>query len=430
MSEASSKMGFPYNRWIVLLAGITGMVAIANYQYGWTLFVVPIAKGFGVSNAVVQVAFTTFILLETWPIPIWAYVADRYSPRLVVAVGGVLVLLGWVLGGYATNITQIYIGQGILAGTGAGMVYGTAVGSALKWFPDRRGFAAGLTAAGFGAGSAATVLPILMTINTAGYKTAFITWGLIQGIVVIVAALFIVAPPKGWTVRGRVGEALTERVAARQTKENFTPIQMVRKPNFWVMYIMMTMVATGGLMAIAQFDPIAREFAIRDVPVTLLAFTLPAIGWTLTLDRLLNGFTRPFFGWVSDHIGREYTMTIAFSLEALAIIALTQSFGNPLLFVLISGLVFFGWGEIYSLFPSMSADFFGKRYASTNYALLYTAKGTASIFIPFGSIWAKTIGWQGVFTIAIVFDIIAALLAFFVLRRLKVPTLPKASVAS
>lgn len=310
------------------------------------------------------------------------------------------------------------------------MVYGTAVGSALKWFPDRRGFAAGLTAAGFGAGSAATVLPILMTINTAGYKTAFITWGLIQGIVVIVAALFIVAPPKGWTVRGRVGEALTERVAARQTKENFTPIQMVRKPNFWVMYIMMTMVATGGLMAIAQFDPIAREFAIRDVPVTLLAFTLPAIGWTLTLDRLLNGFTRPFFGWVSDHIGREYTMTIAFSLEALAIIALTQSFGNPLLFVLISGLVFFGWGEIYSLFPSMSADFFGKRYASTNYALLYTAKGTASIFIPFGSIWAKTIGWQGVFTIAIVFDIIAALLAFFVLRRLKVPTLPKASVAS
>jgi OFA family oxalate/formate antiporter-like MFS transporter len=484
------------NRWVVLLFAILGMVAVANYQYGWTLFVPPLQKALGVEQAAIQVTFTVFVLLETWLVPFEGWLVDKFGPRLLVMIGGVLAGLGWIGSGSATTLTALYLSYAF-SGIGAGIVYGTAVGIALKWFPDHRGLAAGLTAAGFGAGSAFTVAPIANLINTAGYQTAFVRWGIIQGVVVVIAALFLKAPPLGWlpkTWRTVPGAELV--VKKRQSVGDFTPGQMAATPQFWLMYLMMAMVATGGLMAVAQLNPMATDFKVAKIPVSLLGLTMPALVFALSADRLVNGFCRPFWGWVSDQIGREGTMTLAFGLEAVAIFTLLQFAAHPLLFVILSAFTFFGWGEIFSLFPATCGDFFGRKYATANYGFLYTAKGTASMFVPIGSALAAgkafdfradillllggllvifalflaptvfqmdlgglakkallavagllvvygivltvmptlptpfsakftmpKVGWFGVFAVAIAFDIIAATLAFFVLRNMKVPTM-------
>ena len=485
------------NRWIILFFSVLSMVAVANFQYGWTLFVPPLQKHLRQEQALIQVTFTVFVLLETWLVPFEGWLVDKFGPRLLVMLGGVLAGLGWVASGRAESLTALY-GSYALSGLGAGIVYGTAIGSALKWFPDHRGLAAGLTAAGFGAGSAFTVAPIANMINSAGYQAAFIRWGIIQGIVVVIAALFLKAPPAGWlpgTWRKRGGE----EVKKRQSAVDFTSGQMAATPHFWLMYVMMAMVATGGLMAVAQLNPMAVDFKVDKIPVSFLWLTMPALTFALSADRLVNGLCRPFWGWVSDHIGCEKTMTLAFGLEALAIFALIKFAHNPLLFVIFSAFTFFGWGEIFSLFPATTGDFFGRKHATANYGFLYTAKGTASVFVPIGSalaagkafdfradillviggalvlfalflaptalkldlgrktkslllavagalvtyglvltvvptVWTpfpakftlpKT-GWQGVFAIAIVFDVIAATLAFFVLRRMKAPSAAQA----
>jgi OFA family oxalate/formate antiporter-like MFS transporter len=386
------------------------MVMIANLQYGWTLFVNPLAAKFHWTKAAIQVAFAIFVLTETWLVPFEAYFVDLFGPRLLVAMGGVLVGLAWMIDANARTLSALYLG-GAIGGVGAGIVYGTAVGSALKWFPDRRGLAAGLTAAGFGAGSALTIVPIYTMIKTSGYQSAFLTFGIVQGVVVLLAAWFLRAPRKG-----EVREvAATPRV--NQSTRDYHPLEMVRTPAFWLQYVMMTMVATGGLMAVAQLAPMAKDYKVADLPVSLFGITMAALPFALSLDRILNGLTRPFFGWVSDHIGRENTMFIAFSLEGLAIILLLKLAHIPAMFVVLSGLVFFGWGEIYSLFPSINGDLFGRKFATTNYGLLYTAKGTASLLVPIGSILkASTGSWVPIFMVAIAFDFIAALLAMFVLK--------------
>lgn len=478
------------------------MVAVANYQYGWTLFVPPLQKALGVEQAAVQVTFTVFVLLETWLVPFEGWLVDKFGPRLLVMVGGVVAGLGWIGSGNAQSLTALYLSYA-LSGIGAGIVYGTAVGIALKWFPDHRGLAAGLTAAGFGAGSAFTVAPIASLIASSGYQTAFIRWGIIQGVTVVIAALFLKAPPQGWlpkTWRSVPGAELT--VKKRQSVGDFTPTQMAATPQFWLMYFMMAMVATGGLMAVAQLNPMATDFKVAKIPVTLLGLTMPALVFALSADRLVNGFCRPFWGWVSDQIGREGTMTLAFGLEAVAIFLLLQFAANHYLFVILSAFTFFGWGEIFSLFPATCGDFFGRKYATANYGFLYTAKGTASMFVPIGSALAAgkafdfradimlllggllviftlflaptvfqmhlgggarkgilgaaallviygisltviptlptpfsakftmpKVGWFGVFAVAIAFDLIAATLAFFVLRNMKVPALAQTSAA-
>jgi OFA family oxalate/formate antiporter-like MFS transporter len=373
-------------------------------------------------------------------------------------------------------------------------VYGTAIGSALKWFPDHRGLAAGLTAAGFGAGSALTVAPIANMINNAGYQHAFIHWGVIQGALVVLAALFLKAPPAGWLPQAWKHAPRGDEVRKRQTAAEFKSGEMASTTQFWVMYLMMTLVATGGLMATAQLNPMAVEFKVDKVPITFLWLTLPALQFALSADRVLNGICRPVWGWVSDHIGREKTMAIAFTLEAMAIFLLIKFAANPKAFVVFSAFTFFGWGEIYSLMPAICGDFFGRKHATQNYGFLYTAKGTASVFVPIGSalaagkafdfradvllliggalaffshflaptvlriplrgkthdilfgiglaivaygivltvvpqVWTPfsarlglpKIGWPGVFAIAILFDLTAAALAFFVLRKMKVP---------
>jgi OFA family oxalate/formate antiporter-like MFS transporter len=400
-------------RWIQLGLGILGMVMVANYQYGWTLFVNPINEKYRWGQAAIQVAFSLFVLTETWLVPFEAYLVDRFGPRLIVAVGGILVGIAWVIDAFANSLTLLYLG-GILSGTGAGIVYGTAMGTALKWFPDRRGLAAGLTAAGFGAGSALTIIPISMVIENYGYEPAFLYFGLFQGAVVFLSAFFLRSP------KPEELPTLPSSPQVQQTRRNYTPIDMLKTGRFWLLYVMMTMMATGGLLATAQIAPLARDYRVAEIPLPILGVTLTALQWALSLDRVMNGITRPFFGWVSDHIGRENTMFIAFSLEGLAISLLLLFAHNPILFVVLTGLTFFAWGEIYSLFPATVGDLFGWRYATTNYGLLYTAKGTASLLVPIGSLVRDLTGsWVPIFMLAIAFDFTAALLAMFVLKRVR-----------
>jgi MFS transporter, OFA family, oxalate/formate antiporter len=401
------------HRWLQLIFGIVAMVMIANLQYGWTLFVDPLSKSNNWTRAAVQVAFSVFVLCETWLVPFEAYLVDRFGPRLLVLVGGILVGVAWAINAAAGSLEMLYLGA-VVGGIGAGIVYGTSVGNALKWFPDRRGLAAGLTAAGFGAGSALTIIPISNVINASGYRAAFLEFGVIQGIVVVLVALFLRAP--------KAGEVAQVSVAPRvlQSGRDFAPQDAVRTPVFWLLYVMFTMVAMGGLMATAQLGPMATDYKVANVPVSLVGITLAALPFALSLDRIMNGITRPFFGWVSDHIGRENTMFIAFTLEGLAILALITFAYVPALFVVLTGLAFFAWGEIYSLFPAISGDIFGRKYATTNYGLLYTAKGTASLLVPVGSVLqAATGSWMPIFLVAVAFDFITALLALFVLKPLR-----------
>jgi len=410
----------PTYRWMQLFLGIVCMVMIANLQYGWTLFVNPISDKFGWSKAAIQVAFTIFVLFETWLVPFEGYLVDRFGPRPVVFVGGLLCMIGWVMNAYADSLMTFYIAAAI-SGTGAGAVYGTSVGNALKWFPDRRGLAAGLTAAGFGAGSALTVLPISAIIKTMGFQTAFLYFGIGQGIIVMLIALGL-TDPRRVLQAGFPKTAAAAKRSARiiQTKRDYRPLEIVREPVFWVMYVMFVLVAAGGLMATAQLAPIAKDFKIADIPVSILGLTLPALTFALTLDRVLNGLTRPFFGWVSDHIGRELTMLIAFTLEGIGILFLFQLGQDPVMFVILSGLVFFAWGEIYSLFPSTNADTFGSKFAAANAGLLYTAKGTAALLVPLSSVLTAATGnWHAVFMTAAIMNIAAALLAWFVLRPMR-----------
>lgn len=414
ISSAGSASGSSTNRWLQLLMGIICMAMIANLQYGWTLFVNPIADKYGWSKAAIQVAFTIFVLTETWLVPVEGYLVDRFGPKPVVLVGGVLCGIGWVLNSYAASLPMLYFAAAI-SGIGAGAVYGTCVGNALKWFPDRRGLAAGLTAAGFGAGSALTILPISAMIKNQGYEAAFLYFGILQGAVVFVLSLWLKSAPEDL----KKSQAISA-INVQQARRDYKPMEIIRQPVFWVMYAMFVMVAAGGLMATAQLGPIARDFQIGDVPVSIMGLALPALTFALAIDRVLNGLTRPFFGWVSDQIGREKTMFIAFAIEAVGILALYEFGHNPVAFVILTGIVFFAWGEIYSLFPSTCADTFGSKYAAANAGMLYTAKGTASLLVPLSSVLTAATGnWHAVFIAASVMNAAAALMAWFMLRPMR-----------
>jgi len=398
------------SRWLQLAIGIVCMVMIANLQYGWTLFVTPIDQKYHWGRASIQVAFSIFVLTETWLVPIEGWFVDRFGPKIVALIGGILVGIAWALNSAADSLAILYLAAAI-GGIGAGAVYGTCIGNALKWFPDRRGLAAGLTAAGFGAGSALTIIPIQSMIAGSGYEPTFLWFGVGQGVIVFVLSFALRAP------RGGEVPASTR---VMQSVRNYTPFQMLASPIFWVMYIMFVLVAAGGLMATAQLAPMANDFAVAKVPVSLVGITLPALTFALSIDRILNGITRPFFGWVSDNIGRENTMFIAFGLEAIGIYARSALGHDPVLFVVLSGVVVFAWGEIYSLFPSTCTDVYGSQHATTNAGLLYTAKGTASLLVPLGNVlMAATGSWHAVFVIGAIMNAAAAVMALAVLKPLR-----------
>jgi OFA family oxalate/formate antiporter-like MFS transporter len=401
----------PSYRWLQLFLGVLCMIMVANLQYGWTLFVNPLDAKYHWGRAAIQVAFSIFVLTETWLVPVEGYLVDRYGPKIVVMIGGLLAGISWIINAYADTLTVLYISAAI-GGVGAGAVYGTCIGNALKWFPDRRGLAAGVTAAGFGAGSALTILPIQAIIKANGFETAFLYFGIGQGLVVFLVSFGLTSPKED--------EAPPSAAKLEQTQRNYRPLEILRTPVFWVMYMMFVMMAAGGLMATAQLAPIAKDFKVAEVPVSLLGLTLPALTFALSIDRVLNGLTRPFFGWVSDNIGRENTMFIAFGLEAIGIVALSVYGTDPMLFVILSGLVFFAWGEIYSLFPSTCTDSFGSKFAAANAGLLYTAKGTASLLVPLANVLTTSTGsWHAVFWTAAGMNAVAAIMALALLKPMR-----------
>jgi MFS transporter, OFA family, oxalate/formate antiporter len=397
------------NPWIQLIIGVICMAAVANLQYGWTLFVNPIDAKYHWGRAAIQVAFSLFVLLETWLIPIEGYMVDRFGPKWVVIVGGILVAIAWVLNSVASSLPVLYFGAAI-GGIGTGCVYGTCVGNALKWFPGRRGLAAGITASGFGAGAAITIGPIRTMIEGSGYEHAFLTFGLIQGGIVFVLGWLLLAPPPS---------LVATAVKPSQTAHGYTPGDVLKSPVFYVMYVMFVLIAAGGLTMAASMAPIADDFKISKIPVDLFGMLMPALGFALFLNRIFDGIGRPFFGWLSDQIGREYTMALAFTLGAVALFTLSQSGRNPVVFVLVTALYFGVYGEIFSLFPATQGDTFGSKFAAANNGMLYTAKGAGSLLVPVAALLAKGHGWNFVFMIFVAGNLIAALLALFVLKPMR-----------
>ncbi len=400
------------NRWIQLAAGVVAMVVISNFQYAFTLFTPGLKETFAaVPYADIALIYTLFILFETWPLPLAGYFIDKFGIRNLMLIGSVLIFLGWTLGGtVATSVFHLYIYYGVLAGTGAGIIYISTVANAIKWFPDKRGLAAGLTAAGFGGGSALTLIPISHTIASQGWAGAMTAWGIGQGIVAMVMALILRHPPKGWLPMDWV-----QPKAVAQTRREFTSAQMMSQKEFYIMYAMFLMVCTGGLMTTGNMSQIAKSLNVFDATFMGIAI----VPLTATLAGVSNAAARIVWGAASDRFGREYTMAFAFALEGVLIFLMTRIMGMPLAFMILMPFVFLAWGEIYALFSAMTGDVFGPKNASGNYGILYTAKGLASIMAGWGAA-AVAAMYAGSFTvpyyIAAGFDLVAAALALFVLR--------------
>ncbi|MGH6788146.1 MAG: oxalate/formate MFS antiporter [Pseudolabrys sp.] len=402
-----------WNRWSQLILGLIAMMAISSPQYVWTLFTGPLNQKLGTTLAELQWTFSLLIILQTWCSPMQAYLVDRFGPRLLISVGAAMSGGGWVLSASVDNIWALYFCYGFICGFGTGIIYVGIIGLMMRWFPDRRGLATGLAAAGYGFGAIFTSFPIDSMIKASGYAHTLVVFGIILGLIGIIAAQWMRVPPDGWLPAGYSPATAT----TMQSKRSYTPKEMLQSPIFWLLFIMMSMMSTSGLMVVSNVGPFAKEFKVADV----LVFGMAALPLSLTLSRFTNGLTRPFFGWVSDRIGREMTMFIAFSLECAAILVLFAFIDRPALFVVLTGLVFFGWGEIFSLFPSTLTDTFGPKFAATNYGFLYIAQGVGSILGgPAAAYIKQTTGsWTSVFIIVAILDIVTALLAITALRAMR-----------
>jgi oxalate/formate antiporter len=404
---AATSIHMPAKRWWQLLAGLVCMMAISSPQYVWTLFTKPLTGAYGVPLSTLQVTFSILIVLQTFSSPFQGWLVDRFGPRLLISAGSLLTGLSWVLASGAGDVTTLYLTYGFLGGIGTGIVYIGVVGLMVKWFPDKRGLAVGTVAAGYGMGAMLTTFPISSSITDRGLQSTFIIFGIGFGLVGFVAAQFLRSPPANYVPAGF--KAVEEKGVG--------PGVMVKSPIFWLMFVMMTMMSTSGLMVTSQLAAFAKDAGVTSVMVWGLA----AVPLALTIDRICNGLTRPLFGFISDRIGRENTMFIAFLLEAAAMTLWLQTSDNAVLFVLLSGVVFLGWGEIFSLFPSTLTDTFGARFATVNYGCLYIAQGIGSILGgPLAALLREKSGsWTPVFSLAIGADILTALLALFVLKAMR-----------
>ena len=399
-------------RWIQLLLGFIVMMTISSPQYVWTLFVPSFQKTTGSILSEVQWTITILIVLQTWLAPMQGFLVERFSPKLLIGLGALMSGAGWIASSYTQTIWGLYATYGFLCGVGTGIVYIGIIGLMVKWFPDRRGLATGVVAAGYGFGAILTTFPIDSMIKALGYQHTLVVFGAIFGIIGLIGALMLRSP----------SERMTGRATLATKDVGYAPIIMLRSPVFWLMFVMMSMMSTGGLMVITQFTSFAKSFGVTaQTTVVILGMTFAAIPAALTFDRITNGLTRPFFGWLSDHIGRENTMAIAFILEGVAVFLMLQYRSDPYLLVLLSGLVFFGWGEIFSLFPSTLTDTFGTKYATTNYGFLYMAQGVGSILgAPIAAmIYEATGSWMPVFGLVIGMDVLTGLLALFALKPLR-----------
>ncbi len=408
-------------RWIQLLMGFIVMMVISSPQYVWTLFVPSFQKTTGAALSEVQWTITILIVLQTWLSPVQGFLVERLGPKLLIGLGALLSGTGWIASSLIDSLWGLYATYGLLCGIGTGIVYIGVIGLMVRWFPERRGLATGVVAAGYGFGAILTTFPIDGMMKASGYQHTLFIFGSIFAVVGVVGALALRAPQEA--------EAAT-RPRLAGAAHGATPLEMLRSPVFWLMFVMMSMMSTGGLMVITQFTSFAKAFGIdATTSVTILGVTMAAIPAALTFDRITNGLTRPFFGFVSDHIGRENTMATAFILEGVAIYLMLQYRSDPFLLVVLSGLVFFGWGEIFSLFPATLTDTFGTRYATTNYGFLYMAQGVGSILgAPVAAmIFEKTASWMPVFALVIGMDILTGLLALFVLKPMRRQALARAT---
>ncbi|KTT13975.1 MFS transporter [Pseudomonas oryzihabitans] len=395
------------SRWFQLCAGVLCMMAISSPQYVWTLFTGPLSAKLGSGLASLQVTFSLLIVLQTFFSPVQGFLVDRFGIRKLIACGCALSGLSWILASRADSLASLYLTYGVLGGLGTGIVYVGVVGLMVRWFPDRRGLAAGAVAAGYGMGAMVTTFPIANSLKSLGLETTLVTFGVVLGIVGLLAAQFLRQPPAP-------AKALAAEVG---TAPDIAPKAMLKTPLFWLMFLMFTLMSTSGLMVTSQMASFAKDFGMTEVMV----FGMAALPLAMTIDRVCNGLTRPLFGWISDRWGRENTMAFAFCFEGIAMTLWLLTSDNPVLFVLLSGVVFLGWGEIFSLFPSTLTDTFGTRHATTNYGFLYMAQGIGSIFGgPVAALLHQSSGsWLPVFATAIAFDLITAALALLVLKRLR-----------
>src|SRR5215472_2841797 len=414
VATAPSQSAVLANRWVQLALGIVAMMSISSPQYVWTLFTGPLNLKLGTTLAEIQVTFSLLIVLQTFFSPFQAYLVDRFGPKLLISVGAIMSGGSWVLSSYASSLTALYISYGVIGGFGTGIIYVGIIGLVVRWFPDRRGLATGLAAAGYGFGAFFTSFPIDSMIKSSGYEHTLLVWGIIQAAIGVVAALGLRVPPEGYRPAGFDPETVQLEM---QSRRSYSPKEMLQSPIFYLLFIMMAMMSTSGLMVVSNVGPFATEYKVAQVVV----FGMAALPLSLTLSRVTNGLTRPFFGWVSDHIGREQTMALAFALEAVAILVLLNVLGNPVLFVVLTGLVFFGWGEIFSLFPSTLTDTFGPKFAATNYGFLYIAQGVGSIFGgPAAAFLREQTGsWTIVFIVVACLDALTAVLAIAMLKPMR-----------
>jgi oxalate/formate antiporter len=408
VNGVSSAQSVTSTRWIQLGLGLIAMMSISSPQYAWLFFTKSLLDGLGVQLSSLQVTFSILIVLQTFFSPVQGYLIDRFGARLLIATGCLLSGLGWITAGYATSIVGLYFTYGLFCGIGTGIVYVGVVGLMVRWFPDRRGFATGVVAAGYGVGALLTNNLVYDMINASGYQHTLIVFGIAFGIVGAAAALALRMP---------TADDVLPQPAVEVSSVGTPPGQMLRSNVFWLMFVMMTMMSTGGLMVISQFGAFARDFGVTGVTL----FGMAALPLAQNIDRATNGLTRPFFGWVSDRIGRENTMAIAFLLEAAAVTLMVLFRDNTLAFVLLSGVVFFGWGEIFSLFPSTLTDTFGAKHATTNYGLLYMAQGIGSILGgPLAAVLREQTGsWLPVFAIIIALDVLTGILALALLKPMR-----------
>ncbi|HEY2132995.1 MAG TPA: oxalate/formate MFS antiporter [Acetobacteraceae bacterium] len=408
VQSASTRVAMPV-RWVQLGLGLIAMMAISSPQYVWTLFVKPFQTATAGTLPAIQVTFSLLVVLQTFLSPLQGWLVERFGVRFLITLGCVLSGLGWVAAAQISSVMGLYLTYGLFCGVGTGIVYVGIVGLMLKWFPDRRGLATGVVAAGYGFGAILTTFPIDGMIERSGYQATLVTFGVVLGGIGALAGLFLRSPPEG-----AVGAPVAVTASG---VADVGPGAMLKTPVFWLMFVMMTMMSTGGLMVISQFAPFMRDFGVADS----LVFGMAALPFALTLDRVTNGLTRPFFGWVSDNIGREATMAIAFGFEALAVLVMLSVRGDALLFAVMSGVVFFGWGEIFSLFPSTLTDTFGAKNATTNFGFLYMAQGIGSVLggPAAAALHDATGSWIPVFVAIVVMDTLTALLAVFALRRMR-----------
>jgi OFA family oxalate/formate antiporter-like MFS transporter len=401
------------NRWLQLAFGVLCTVALSNLQYGWTLFVNPMQAATHWERASIQVAFTIMIFVNTWLSPVEGWIVDRYGPRPVVMFGGLMVGLSWVLNSRAESLQTLYLAA-VIGGVGVGSVFATCMGLALKWFPDRRGLATGMIAAGLALGAALTVIPVAAMIKSSGYRHTFLFFGLIQGTSIFVLGAFLLKPiiPKSWS------EAAAR--AGFRGGADFAPSETVRTGTFWLIYLVYVLIASGGMVITAQLGPIAHDFAVENHLVTLLGYSIPVLTLAITVDNFANGITRPLCGFISDRIGRENAMLLIFSLESMAFLGMAVFGHRPLLFVLFAALIFLFWGEVFSIFPAICGDTFGVKNATANNGLLYTAKGTSALLVPLANVLATGTGtWMSVLLIAAVLSMTAGLLAKFLLAPMR-----------